>query len=127
MMHFKRFQHRIHQTRKKYINPRLLISGSVQARRPWMQGFGFATSMMISLDVGPTWARMKSISRYRIMDRGRKQISQARDKWERTALHEALLKHNIRHEYYVGGYGGHDWATWRHLLFYRFLPNLWWN
>lgn len=41
------------------------------------------------------------------------------------ALHEALTKHNIKHEYYVGGYGGHDWATWRHLLYYRFLPNLW--
>jgi enterochelin esterase-like enzyme len=37
----------------------------------------------------------------------------------------ALLKHKILHEYYVGGYGGHDWATWRHLLYYRFLPNLW--
>jgi len=42
-----------------------------------------------------------------------------------VALHNALLKHNITHEYYVGGYGGHDWATWRHLLYYRFLPNLW--
>jgi enterochelin esterase-like enzyme len=42
-----------------------------------------------------------------------------------VALHEALLHHNIKHEYYVGGYGGHDWATWRHLLYYRFLPNLW--
>ena len=41
------------------------------------------------------------------------------------ALHEALTKHNITHEYYVGGFGGHDWATWRHLLYYRFLPNLW--
>jgi len=44
-----------------------------------------------------------------------------------VALHEALLKHGIRHEYYVGGSGGHDWATWRHLLYYRFLPNLWRN
>jgi enterochelin esterase family protein len=42
-----------------------------------------------------------------------------------VALHEALLNHKITHEYYVGGYGGHDWATWRHLLYYRFLPNLW--
>lgn len=41
------------------------------------------------------------------------------------ALHKALLNHNITHEYYVGGYGAHDWATWRHLLYYRFLPNLW--
>ncbi len=42
-----------------------------------------------------------------------------------VALHQALLNHKIEHEYYVGGHGGHDWATWRHLLYYRFLPNLW--
>ncbi|MCL6546603.1 MAG: hypothetical protein K6T61_15385 [Bryobacteraceae bacterium] len=42
-----------------------------------------------------------------------------------VALHQALTKHNIKHEYYVGGHGGHDWSTWRHLLYYRFLPNLW--
>lgn len=41
------------------------------------------------------------------------------------ALREALNNHNIDHEYYVGGHGGHDWSTWRHLLYYRFLPNLW--
>lgn len=41
------------------------------------------------------------------------------------ALHESLTKHEIEHEYYVGGHGGHDWSTWRHLLYYRFLPNLW--
>ena len=41
------------------------------------------------------------------------------------ALHRALENHNIKHEYYVGGHGGHDWATWRHLLYHRFLPNLW--
>ena len=41
------------------------------------------------------------------------------------ALHEALQKHNIRHDYYVGGEGAHDWGTWRHLLYYRLLPNLW--
>jgi enterochelin esterase family protein len=44
-----------------------------------------------------------------------------------AVLHEALKNHNIEHEYYVGGYGGHDWATWRHLLYFRFLPNLWKN
>jgi enterochelin esterase-like enzyme len=42
-----------------------------------------------------------------------------------VALHEALLKHGVTHEYYVGGYAGHDWATWRHLVYYRFLPGLW--
>lgn len=41
------------------------------------------------------------------------------------ALRLALVNHGIEHEYYVGGYGGHDWATWRHLLHARFLPNLW--
>ena len=41
------------------------------------------------------------------------------------SLLEALNNHNIEHEYYVGGNGGHDWSTWRHLLYYRFLPNLW--
>ncbi len=41
------------------------------------------------------------------------------------ALHEALDNHNIDHDYYVGGWGGHDWSTWRHLLYYRFMPNLW--
>ena len=42
-----------------------------------------------------------------------------------AALVDALEAHNIEHEYYVGGYGAHDWTTWRHLLYYRFLPNLW--
>ena len=42
-----------------------------------------------------------------------------------VALHEALLRHNIKHDYYVGGSGGHDWSTWRHLLYYKFLPGLW--
>ena len=42
-----------------------------------------------------------------------------------VALHQALLNHKVNHEYYVGGLGGHDWATWRHLLYARFLPNLW--
>lgn len=42
-----------------------------------------------------------------------------------VALHDALDNHKIKHEYYVGGHGGHDWSTWRHLLYYRFLPNLW--
>ena len=42
-----------------------------------------------------------------------------------VALHQALLKHEVEHEYYVGGHGGHDWATWRHLLYEKFLPGLW--
>jgi enterochelin esterase family protein len=42
-----------------------------------------------------------------------------------AAFEAALVKHHIKHEFYVGGYAAHDWATWRHLLYYRFLPNLW--
>ncbi len=44
-----------------------------------------------------------------------------------AALHEALKNHGIKHDYYVGGHGGHDWATWRHLLYTEFLPHLWRN
>jgi enterochelin esterase-like enzyme len=44
-----------------------------------------------------------------------------------VALHDALVKHGVTHEYYVGGYAGHDWATWRHLVYYKFLPGLWRN
>jgi para-nitrobenzyl esterase len=42
-----------------------------------------------------------------------------------TALVAALKAHGIEHEYHVGGHAGHDWATWRHLLYARFLPSLW--
>lgn len=38
---------------------------------------------------------------------------------------DALDAHKIKYDYYVGGYAGHDWSTWRHLLYYRFLRNLW--
>lgn len=40
-------------------------------------------------------------------------------------LVDALTAHGIEHEFYTGGYTAHDWATWRHLLHERFLPNLW--
>jgi enterochelin esterase-like enzyme len=42
-----------------------------------------------------------------------------------AGLRKALENHKIEHEYYAGGHGGHDWATWRHLLYERFLPRLW--
>jgi enterochelin esterase family protein len=42
-------------------------------------------------------------------------------------FHNELTKLNVKHEYYVGGKGAHDLTTWRHLLYYRFLPNLWKN
>jgi enterochelin esterase family protein len=41
------------------------------------------------------------------------------------ALKDALDAHGIEYEYYVAGNTAHDWATWRHLLHERFLPNLW--
>ena len=40
-------------------------------------------------------------------------------------VHQILDKHKIRHDYYAGGNGAHDWATWRHLLYAKLLPNLW--
>jgi enterochelin esterase-like enzyme len=42
-----------------------------------------------------------------------------------VVFHQILEKHNIRHDYYFGGNGAHDWATWRHLLYAKLLPNLW--
>jgi len=40
-------------------------------------------------------------------------------------LHRQFEEKNIEHEYYIGGDGAHDFVTWRHLLYYRFLPELW--
>jgi enterochelin esterase-like enzyme len=42
-------------------------------------------------------------------------------------LHNDLIKLNVKHEYYIGSRGAHDLITWRHLLYYRFLPNLFKN
>ncbi len=42
-----------------------------------------------------------------------------------AALKAALEKHGVKHEYYEGGGGAHDWATWRHLLGMKLLPELW--
>ncbi len=42
-----------------------------------------------------------------------------------VALRDALVRHGVKHEYYVGGQNGHDWSTWRHLLYFKFLPGLW--
>ncbi|MBI4909864.1 MAG: esterase [Acidobacteria bacterium] len=41
------------------------------------------------------------------------------------ALAAALKAHSIPHELYVGGDGGHDWGTWRHLVHEKLLPALW--
>lgn len=42
-----------------------------------------------------------------------------------VVFHQILERHKIKHDYYVGGNGAHDWATWRHLLYAKLLPNLW--
>lgn len=42
-----------------------------------------------------------------------------------NVLHDVLTKYKVKHDYYVGGDGGHDWGTWRHLLYAKFLPGLW--
>jgi len=42
-----------------------------------------------------------------------------------VVFHEELEKRNIEHIYYIGSDGAHDFVTWRHLLYYQFLPNLW--
>ncbi|HYP07444.1 MAG TPA: hypothetical protein VER03_14520, partial [Bryobacteraceae bacterium] len=38
-------------------------------------------------------------------------------------LHQSLDKAGIKHDYYIGGDGGHDWGTWRDHLRYM-LPKL---
>ena len=42
-------------------------------------------------------------------------------------LHKELDEMGIKHDYYVGSNGAHDLVAWKHLLYYRFLPNLWKN
>ena len=41
------------------------------------------------------------------------------------ATHLALQKAGIKHEYFIGGDGAHDWGTWRLLLHDKLLPNMW--
>jgi len=40
-------------------------------------------------------------------------------------LHKEFEEKNIDHQYYIGSDGAHDFVTWRHLLYYEFLPKLW--
>ena len=42
-----------------------------------------------------------------------------------ASTHETLEKHGIKHDYFIGGEGAHDWGTWRLLLNDKLLPNLW--
>jgi enterochelin esterase-like enzyme len=41
-----------------------------------------------------------------------------------VVFHQILEKHQVVHDYYIGGDGGHDWGTWRAHLVYM-LPKLW--
>ncbi len=41
-----------------------------------------------------------------------------------VVFHGILDRHGVKHDYAIGGNGGHDWATWRWLLHERLLPNL---
>ena len=40
-------------------------------------------------------------------------------------LHEQFEELGFEHEYYIGSEGAHDFVTWKHLLYYEFLPKLW--
>jgi enterochelin esterase-like enzyme len=41
------------------------------------------------------------------------------------ATHKALEKIGVKHDYFIGGDGAHDWGTWRMLLHDKLLPNVW--
>lgn len=40
------------------------------------------------------------------------------------ATHAALEKIGVKHDYFIGGEGAHDWGTWRLLLHDKLLPGL---
>ena len=42
-----------------------------------------------------------------------------------ASTHETLNKFGVKHDYFIGGDGAHDWGTWRLLLNDKLLPNLW--
>jgi enterochelin esterase family protein len=42
-----------------------------------------------------------------------------------AVLHKELEDRHVKHVYYIGSDGAHDFVTWRHLIYYQFLPNLW--
>ncbi len=51
--------------------------------------------------------------------------NETRPESRQVQLHKTFDEKNIKHEYYIGSDGAHDFVTWRHLLYYKFLPNLW--
>lgn len=52
-------------------------------------------------------------------------VYETNDNARHTLLHKQLEEMGIDHDYYIGGFSAHDFMTWRHLLYYRLLPNLW--
>ena len=52
-------------------------------------------------------------------------VYETNDTARHTLLHKQLEKLGVKHDYYIGGFSAHDFMTWRHLLYFQFLPNLW--
>ena len=52
-------------------------------------------------------------------------VYETNDNARHTLLHKQLEKLGVKHDYYIGGFSAHDFMTWRHLLYFQFLPNLW--
>ncbi len=52
-------------------------------------------------------------------------VYETNDNARHTLLHKQLEELGVEHDYYIGGFSAHDFMTWRHLLYFRLLPNLW--
>ena len=52
-------------------------------------------------------------------------VYETNDTARHTLLHKQLEELGVKHDYYIGGFSAHDFMTWRHLLYFQFLPNLW--
>jgi enterochelin esterase-like enzyme len=53
--------------------------------------------------------------------------NETNEKSRQVMLHQQFTDLNIKHEYFIGSEGAHTFNTWRYLLYYKFLPNLWRN
>lgn len=52
-------------------------------------------------------------------------VYETNDNARHALLHKQLKELGVKHDYYIGGFSAHDFMTWRHLLYFQFLPNLW--
>ena len=52
-------------------------------------------------------------------------VYETNDSARHTLLHKQLEELGVKHDYYIGGFSAHDFMTWRHLLYFQFMPNLW--